>query len=121
METQKLLFQLTVGEFMELQRSALLINAATAPKQEQPEAGKAPTRRKIFGDRALAEALGCTLQTVGRYRREGWFNGYRIGRKYFYYLEEVEAALKLKQPTRFGELRGRRRHASPETNPREVK
>lgn len=93
---------------MEFDNMISSLNDSELSQLQKALSDKLSRRVKIYGDEALGQMLGCTEQTVGKYRRAGWFPAYRIGRKNFYYLDEVEAALKLRKHDRFGELRGKK-------------
>ncbi len=63
---------------------------------------------RLIGDKALAEYLGCTVQTVYRLKQKGQITYHRYGRKYYYKSDEIDASLKVSE-RRFGERRGRNR------------
>lgn len=48
----------------------------------------------LIGDKALAEYLGCTIQTVSRLKKKGKLTFHRYGRKYYYKSDEIDDALK---------------------------
>lgn len=66
-----------------------------------------PHDNRLYGDRAAAEHIGCTVQTVIALRKRGEIPFYKYGRKYYYKSDEIDASLKV-DARRFGELRGRR-------------
>jgi len=63
---------------------------------------------RLFGDKAVAAYLGCTIQTIGKLRKDGQIPYHKFGRKYYYYASEIDTAFKV-ETRRFGELRGNRR------------
>jgi len=52
---------------------------------------------KLIGDKALAEYLGCTPQTVWRLKNTGKIPFHRYGRKYYYKSDEIDESLKGKE------------------------
>ena len=62
-----------------------------------------PTR--LYGDKEAAAYLGCAALTVQKLRKTGQITYYRYGRKYYYFSNELDEALKVQR--RFGE--GRRK------------
>ncbi|MBK6345003.1 MAG: helix-turn-helix domain-containing protein [Bacteroidales bacterium] len=52
---------------------------------------------KLIGDKALAEYLGCTIQTVSRLKKTGKITFHRYGRKYYYKSQEIDESLKGKE------------------------
>jgi excisionase family DNA binding protein len=62
---------------------------------------------RLYGDKAAANHIGCTVQTIIAMRKRGEIPFYRYGRKYFYKANEIDSALKV-EGRRFGELRGKR-------------
>ncbi len=62
------------------------------------------SEERLHGDKSAANHIGCTVQTVGRLRRDKEIPSHKFGRKYYYYASEIDAALKV-EARRFGELR----------------
>lgn len=60
----KPLWQLTVAEFLELQK------AATVPQQPQPQQ-ETGTPEYVYGISGLAELLGCSKSTAANIKRSG--------------------------------------------------
>jgi hypothetical protein len=83
------LFQLTVSEFMELQKSVVpeVIN--------HPQTVETP-RQKINGIRGLAKFLDVSTPTAQRLKNENRFPHYASGNKYFFFSDEVNNGLKVK-------------------------
>ena len=52
---------------------------------------------KLIGDKALADYLGCTIQTVSRLKKKGKITFHRYGRKYYYKSDEIDESLKSKE------------------------
>jgi|GEM_PF-950145 len=46
---------------------------------------------QFFGDKALANHLGCSIQTIIRLKQAGKLPYHKIGRKYYYLKSEVDA------------------------------
>ena len=83
------LFQLTVSEFMELQKSVV----PETNNQPQPVANP---RQKINGIRGLAKFLDVSTPTAQRLKNENRFPYYASGNKYFFFSDEVNNGLKVK-------------------------
>jgi len=71
-----------------------------------PEPQPEPDKR-LYGDKAAAEYLGCSVLTIAKLRRSGQIPFYRYGARYYFIAQQLDAALK-HEARRFGELRGRR-------------
>lgn len=65
------------------------------------------TEQRLYGDRAAATYIGCTVQTIIALRKRREIPYHKYGRKYFYIASQIDATLKV-EARRFGELRGRR-------------
>jgi len=52
---------------------------------------------RLYGDRAAATYLGCSILTVGKLRKSGQVPYYRYGRKFYYIAAELDQALKISQ------------------------
>ena len=79
-------------------------------KHKEPSQPEAPTPEpdtRLYGDRAAATYLGCTVLTIAKLRRTGNIPYYRYGARYYYIAQELDKALK-HEARRFGELRGRK-------------
>lgn len=63
--------------------------------------------KRLFGDKAAAEYLGCRPLTIAKLRKNGTIPYYRYGSRYYYLSTELDDALK-GGARRFGELRGER-------------
>jgi excisionase family DNA binding protein len=50
---------------------------------------------RLFGDKAAAQYLGCSIMTVQTLRRSGAISFYRTGRKVFYISSELDESLKV--------------------------
>lgn len=50
--------------------------------------------QRIYGDKALAEYLNCTIQTISRIKNAGKLPFHRYGRKYYYLRSEIDHAFK---------------------------
>jgi len=53
-----------------------------------------PDEQRIYGDKALAEYLNCTVQTVSRLKMAGNIPFHRYGRKYYYLRSEIDLGFK---------------------------
>lgn len=69
------------------------------PNQTHPN----PQPKRLYGDKAAAVYLGCSVLTVQKLRKAGEISYYRYGRKYYYISSELDAALKVDQ-RKFGKL-----------------
>jgi len=98
--------QIAVPDFVdmlanELDRRAALRSQATPEIQ--------PTEKKrLYGDKAAADHIGCTPLTMGKLRKDGKVRFYSLGTRYFYYAHELDEDLRGGN-RRFGELRGKRK------------
>ena len=62
-------------------------------KHKQPEATHFPQTEHenvLFGDKAAAKYIGCTILQVANLRKEGAIAVYPSGRRYFYKAKELE-------------------------------
>lgn len=59
----------------------------TEPKEPSDE-------QRFYGDKALAEYLNCTIQTISRLKQKGKIPFHRYGRKYYYLRSEIDSACK---------------------------
>ena len=85
----------------ELERRAAI---RSAPPPDSP-----PTEpKRLYGDKAAAEHIGCTAQAIGKLRKAYKIRYYSLGTRYYYYAHELDEDLRGGKH-RFGELRGRRR------------
>ncbi|MDR3046542.1 MAG: DUF3853 family protein, partial [Bacteroidales bacterium] len=68
------IWQLTIGEFLELQESA---------RQPKQEVVSAPDEKFVYGIPGIAKLLVCSKTMVHEYRRQGWIEPAikQIGRK----------------------------------------
>lgn len=48
---------------------------------------------RLFGDKAAAKYLGCSVMTVQNLRKSGRISFYRTGRKVYYVTTELDSAL----------------------------
>ena len=89
---------LTTDELTELIKSAVsaAMTGISTPEPIEP--------KRLIGDRAAADHLGCTPLTVAKLRKSGQISYYRYGRKYYYLANELDAAFKVSE-RRFGENR----------------
>jgi hypothetical protein len=77
-------------------------------KHETAEPPQLPIQpKRLYGDKAAADHIGCTHLTMSKLRKSGKVRYYSIGRRYFYYAHELDEDLRGGK-YRFGELRGRR-------------
>ena len=53
--------------------------------------------KRLNGDKAAAEYLGCTPLTIQKLRKSGHITFYRYGRKYYYYSSQLDQELKVSQ------------------------
>ena len=103
---QKIIFTQFTGE--ELAKYIVDEMEARKQQREKDSTQKTESDERFVGDSALAQYLGCTVQTVIALRKRHEIPFYRYGRRYSYYRSEIDAALKV-DARRFGELRGRKR------------
>ena len=61
-----------------------------------PQTISAPEPKRLFGDKAAAVHLGCSIMTVQQLRRNGSIPFIRTGRKLVYLSTELDEALKVK-------------------------
>jgi excisionase family DNA binding protein len=54
-----------------------------------------PEPIRLYGDRAAAGYLGCSIMTIQALRRSGAISFYRTGRKVFYISSELDESLKV--------------------------
>lgn len=101
---QKIIFTQFTGE--ELAKYIVDEMEARSKKSIPDSAKKDTPDERLVGDAALAEYLGCTVQTVISLRKRKEIVYYRYGRRYYYKKAEIDSALKV-DARRFGELRGR--------------
>ncbi len=47
---------------------------------------------RLYGDKAVATHLGCTVQTINQLKKSGKLPFHRVGRRYFYLTNEVNSA-----------------------------
>lgn len=59
-----------------------------------PKGQTLPDDVRLYGDKALAEYLDCTIQTVSRLKMAGRVPFHRYGRKYYYLRSEIDQAFK---------------------------
>jgi hypothetical protein len=91
------LFQLTVKEFMELQKIVV-------PEVQQIELQKScAPRLKINGIRGLAKFLEVSVPTAQRLKNQMKFNFYTSGNKCFFYSDEVCNGLKVNAKIKGGQ------------------
>ncbi len=69
--------------------------------KEQPTSTPTPQTTnpepvRLFGDRAAASYLGCSVMTIQSLRRNGNIPFYRTGRKIIYISNELDQALQVK-------------------------
>lgn len=83
------LFQLTVKEFMELQKNVIPEVQHNEPQQS------CASRLKINGIRGLAKFLEVSIPTAQRLKNQKKFNFYTSGNKCFFYSDEVCSGLKV--------------------------
>jgi len=69
-----------------------------APSSPPPPNPAEPIR--LYGDRAGAAYLGCSIMTIQKLRKRGSVPFYRTGRKVFYLSNELDEALKV-NPRKF--------------------
>lgn len=84
----------------ELERRAAIISA---PPPDSPP----PEPKRLYGDKAAADHIGCTDQAVGKLRKADKIRFYTLGTRYYYYAHELDEDLRGGNH-RFGELRGKR-------------
>ena len=73
-------------EIQELRKQVdKLLNTETPPPSDQ---------HRIYGDKALAGYLNCTIQTISRLKMAGKIPFHRYGRKYYYLRSEIDQAFK---------------------------
>lgn len=85
----------------ELERRAAL-------KSQSPPEVVISEAKRLYGDKAAAEHIGCSTGQVGKLRKTGKIRYRNLGKRYYYYAHEIDEDL-LGGKHRFGELRGRRR------------
>ena len=85
----------------------LLLDLKHLPKEQGEHTAPTEPEKRLNGDKAAAEYLGCGVLTIAKLRRSGQIPFYRYGARYFYIAQQLDAALK-HEARRFGELRGRR-------------
>ena len=64
-----------------------------------PPATSTPDPIRLYGDKAAAQYLGCSIMTVQALRRSGAISFYRTGRKVFYISTELDESLKVQYAT----------------------
>lgn len=74
------------------------IQIPTPPTPPTPTSSE-PVR--LFGDKAAAKYLGCSVMTVQNLRKSGRISFYRTGRKVYYVTTELDSALQF-TPRKFG-------------------
>ena len=62
------IWQLTVGEFIDLQKNALPPTSQTVQNIQHP------TKRYVYGISGLAELFGCSKTTAGKWKAAGWLD-----------------------------------------------
>jgi hypothetical protein len=67
-------------------------------------------KKRLYGDKAGADHIGCTPLTMGKLRKAGKVRFYTLGTRYYYYAHELDEDLRGGKK-RFGELRGNRKGA----------
>jgi hypothetical protein len=82
------------------------VKLALADKVPSPAPTTPEADTRLYGDRAAATYLGCTVLTIAKLRRTGNIPYYRYGARYYYIAQELDKALK-HEARRFGELRGK--------------
>lgn len=70
-----------------------ILNRAAATPTPAPTTTPEPIR--LYGDRAAAGYLGCSVMTIQSLRRNGSISFYRTGRKVFYISSELDESLKV--------------------------
>lgn len=76
-------------------------------REPAPKEAVSESQNRLYGDKAAATYLGCSVLTIAKLRKTGQISFYRYGARYYYYSHELDQALK-HEARRFGELRGRR-------------
>ncbi len=56
-----------------------------------------PEPLRLYGDRAAAQYLGCSIMTIQALRRNGAISFYRTGRKVYYISTELDESLRVQQ------------------------
>lgn len=84
-------FELLNQRLQRIEAQLTEIYEAINSKMEQPVS--IPSE-KLIGDKALADYLGCTIQTVSRLKKAGRFTFHRYGRKYYYLSHEIDECFK---------------------------
>jgi excisionase family DNA binding protein len=80
-----------------LTRIESLLTEIRAHQKSEIPAQVSTASEMLIGDKALAEYLGCTIQTVSRLKKKGKLTFHRYGRKYYYKSDEIDEALKSKE------------------------
>jgi hypothetical protein len=101
-----ILSNINVSEFVNLLADEMERRQLVKPVIDPLPTPEPDTR--LYGDRAAATYLGCTVLTIAKLRRTGYIPFYRYGARYYYIAQELDKALK-HEARRFGELRGRRK------------
>jgi len=89
-----------IANEMDSRMAARKLNPETTLPTPEPD-------KRLYGDKAAAEYLGCSVLTIAKLRRSGQIPFYRYGARYYFIAQQLDAALK-HEARRFGELRGRR-------------
>ena len=71
-----------------------ILNRAAATTTTPPPTST-PEPKRLYGDRAAAGYLGCSVMTIQSLRRSGAISFYRTGRKVFYISSELDSSLKV--------------------------
>lgn len=100
-----ILSNIDISEFVILLADEMERRQLVKPVSEPSPTPEPDTR--LYGDRAAATYLGCTVLTIAKLRRTGNIPYYRYGARYYYIAQELDKALK-HEARRFGELRGRK-------------
>ena len=98
--------QIAVPDFVDLLANEMERRAAlrtpTSPEIQPAE------KKRLYGDKAGADHIGCTPLTMGKLRKDGKVRFYTLGTRYYYYAHELDEDLRGGKK-RFGELRGNRK------------
>lgn len=89
-----ILSQIPINDLVHL-IAAEVTSRMQSDQKPTPQITKEPDQ-KFTGDKALAQYLGCTIQTINRLKRTGELPFHRFGRRYYYLKSEVDQAFKKK-------------------------
>jgi excisionase family DNA binding protein len=96
MQTEQVLFSLPLDRlepiFKKWFNDVLISQASSTPTPPPPP----PDPIRLFGDKAAAVHLGCSIMTVQQLRRNGSIPFIRTGRKLVYLSNELDEALSVK-------------------------